>query len=123
MSSRMRALMADSFSTASSASRFLNSAKGELRNSASTSARGRSAKAAYIVSRLEASGRFSGSYQMPRMLSDLARWILRAMVAASSVRLMRDMSDASDLLILRVPSRSDITRVASPAIIGSGRGK
>ena len=56
------------------------------------------------------------------MLSDLARRILSAIVSASSVRLIRDCSDGSDLDIFLVPSRSDMTRVASPRIIGSGSG-
>ena len=49
--------------------------------------------------------------------------ILAAMVSASSVRLMRDWSEGSDLDILAAPSRRDMTRVAGPWIRGSGRGK
>jgi hypothetical protein len=45
------------------------------------------------------------------------------MVSASSVRLILELSDASDFDIFLVPSRSDMTRVAGPVIIGSGRGK
>ena len=49
--------------------------------------------------------------------------ILCAIASASSVRLMRDWSEASDFDIFLVPSRSDITRVAGPWISGSGCGK
>ena len=45
------------------------------------------------------------------------------MVSASSVRLMRDMSDGSDFDIFLVPSRRLMTRVAGPMIRGSGSGK
>ena len=56
------------------------------------------------------------------MLSDFARRILRAIVSASSVRLILDCSDGSDFDIFLVPSRKDMTRVASPRIMGSGKG-
>ncbi len=46
-----------------------------------------------------------------------------AMASASSVRLIRLRSDGSDFDIFLEPSRNDITRVASPSISGSGRGK
>ena len=45
------------------------------------------------------------------------------MVSASSVRLMRELSDGSDFDIFLVPSRRLITRVAGPVISGSGSGK
>ena len=55
--------------------------------------------------------------------SVLAFRIFLAMVSASSVRLMRDMSDSSDFDIFFVPSRKHMTRVAGPVISGSGSGK
>ena len=78
-----------------------------------------------MLTRLRASGlpsspsRLSGSGSG----SVFALRILSATVSASSVRLIRDMSDGSDFDIFLVPSRSDITRVAAPPITGSGRGK
>jgi len=46
------------------------------------------------------------------------------MVSASSVRLIRELSDASDFDIFLVPSRNDITRVAGPRDQRAhGRGK
>ena len=60
-------------------------------------------------------GRASGSV--------LALRIFLAMVSASSVMVMRDISDGSDLLILFWPLRKDITRVAGPWMSGSGCGK
>ena len=45
------------------------------------------------------------------------------MAAASSVRLIRAMSEGSDFDIFLVPSRSDMTRVAAPSITGSVIGK
>ena len=45
------------------------------------------------------------------------------MVSASSVRLIRELSDESDFDIFLVPSRKLITRVAGPVISGSGCGK
>jgi len=56
-------------------------------------------------------------------LSDLAFLILVAMVSASSVRLMRERSETSDLLIFAVPSRKLMMRAASFNITGSGSGK
>ncbi len=49
--------------------------------------------------------------------------ILPAMVSASSVRLIRLMSDGSDFDIFLVPSRRLITRVAVPSMTGSVSGK
>ena len=46
-----------------------------------------------------------------------------AINSASSVRLIREKSDGSDLDIFLVPSRSDITRVAGPVITGSVNGR
>ncbi len=45
------------------------------------------------------------------------------MVSASSVRLMRELSEASDFDIFLVPSRRLMTRVAAPVITGFGIGK
>ena len=55
--------------------------------------------------------------------SVLARRIFRAIVSRSSVRLMRDWSEASDFDIFLVPSRSDMTRAATLWISGSICGK
>lgn len=44
------------------------------------------------------------------------------MRSGESVRVIRDMSDKADLLILLVPSLRLITRGASPLITASGRG-
>ena len=44
-------------------------------------------------------------------------------ISASSVRLMRLMSDGSDLLILAEPSRRDMMRAASGGMKGSGKVK
>lgn len=78
-----------------------------------------------MLTRLRASGRSAS----PSMLSGrgsgsvLALRNLAAMASASSVRLMRLVSEGSDFYIFFVPSRSDITRVAAPSIRGSVIGK
>ena len=59
----------------------------------------------------KASGSGSGSVRALR--------IFEAMASASSVRLIRLMSEGSDFDIFLVPSRSDMTRVAAPSITGS----
>ena len=46
-----------------------------------------------------------------------------AIVSASSVMLIRSMSDSPDFDIFLVPSRRFITRVAGPSITGSASGK
>jgi hypothetical protein len=53
----------------------------------------------------------------------LALRIFFAMASASSVRLIRLMSDGSDFDIFFDPSRRLITRVAAPSITGSVIGK
>ena len=55
--------------------------------------------------------------------SVLALRIFLAMASASSVRLMRDMSEGSDLHILLVPSRRLMTRVAGPGSAARAAGK
>ena len=49
--------------------------------------------------------------------------IFWAMVSRSSVRLMRELSEASDFDIFLEPSRRLITRVAGPWMTGSVSGK
>ena len=52
--------------------------------------------------------------------SVFARRIFCAMLSASSERLMRELGEGSDLLILALPSRRLITLVAAPNMRGSG---
>ena len=78
-----------------------------------------------MPTRLSASGRCARPFSSLGSGSGsvLARRILSAIASASSVKLMRDWSEASDFDIFLEPSRSDITRVAGPWISGSGCGK
>src|SRR5205809_8093693 len=78
-----------------------------------------------MPTRLSASGRFSSPFSSDGSGSGsvFALRIFCAIVSASSVRLMRELSEASDFDIFLVPSRSDMTRVAGPVMIGAGRGK
>ncbi len=78
-----------------------------------------------MPTRLSASGRASNPFSSDGSGSGsvLAFLIFLAMASASSVRLMRVMSDSSDFDIFLVPSRKLITRVAGPVISGSGSGK
>ena len=78
-----------------------------------------------MPTRLSASGRGSrpASSLGSGSGSVFALRIFCAIVSASSVRLMRELSDASDFDIFLVPSRRLITRVAGPWITGSVSGK
>ena len=78
-----------------------------------------------MPTRLSASGRVSRPFSSDGNGSGsvFALRIFCAMVSASSVRLMRELSDGSDFDIFLVPSRKLITRVAGPVISGSGCGK
>ena len=78
-----------------------------------------------MPTRFSASGRLLETLRLggKRSGSVFAFLIFLAMVSASSVRLMRVMSDSSDFDIFFKPSRKLITRVAGPVISGSGNGK
>src|SRR5258705_443641 len=78
-----------------------------------------------MPTRLSASGRASRPFSSDGNGSGsvLALRTFCAIVSASSVRLIRELSDASDFDIFLVPSRKLITRVAGPVITGSGSGK
>ena len=80
---------------------------------------------ARMPTRLRASGRPSKPLTCSGSGSGsvFARRIFSAIVSASSVRLMRDWSEASDFDIFFEPSRSDMTRAATVWIIGSIVGK
>src|SRR4051794_18844775 len=93
--------------------------------SLSTSALERPESAAKMPTRLSASGRASRPFSSVGSGSGsvLALRTFCAMVSASSVKLMRELSDASDFDIFLVPSRKLMTRVAGPVIKGSGSGK
>src|SRR4028119_852046 len=80
--------------------------------------------AAMMPTRLRASGRLSSRLGSAGSGSGAVRAlrILEAISSSVSMRLTRLMSEGSDLLILALPSRRDMTRAAvPPPLKGSGR--
>ena len=78
-----------------------------------------------MLTRFSASARPASPSRLPGSGSASVRAlrIFWAIASASSVRLIRLMSEGSDFDIFLVPSRRLITRVATPSITGSGIGK